>query len=81
MRRAGAATMLASMLAIAGASALAAPRQRHAAPVGPPPFCIERGGLLGPGSTPQDCRYYDYQGCLEAAAVTRGNCVRNIDAK
>lgn len=79
MLRAGAGIVLASLLVVAAASA--APRQRHAAPVGPPPFCIERGGLEGPGSTPQDCRYYDYQGCLEAAAVTRGNCVRNIDAK
>lgn len=62
-----------------GAPALAAPRHRPA-PAGPPPFCIERGGPEGPGSTPQDCRYYDYQSCL-AAAASRGNCVRNIDAK
>ncbi|UTD27119.1 hypothetical protein [Bradyrhizobium sp. WD16] len=73
--------LLAALIMIAiGAPALAAPRHRPAPPAGPPPFCIERGGPDGPGSTLQDCRYYDYQSCL-AAAASRGNCVRNIDAK
>lgn len=47
---------------------------------GAPAFCISRGGFDGPGSTTLDCRYDDYQSCLRAAAATRGNCVRNIDA-
>jgi hypothetical protein len=50
-----------------------------ASAAGVPPFCILRGGSDGPGSAPQDCRYYDYQTCLQAAADTRGNCVVNID--
>ena len=54
--------------------------KRVARPSGPPPFCVDRGGPDGPGSSPQDCRYYDYQSCIQAAAV-RGNCVRNVDAK
>jgi hypothetical protein len=50
-----------------------------AAAAGVPKFCILRGGSDGPGSSPQLCSYYDYQTCLEAAAVLRGNCVQNID--
>jgi hypothetical protein len=46
---------------------------------GAPKFCILRGGSDGPGSSPQLCSYDDYQTCLEAAAVLRGNCVQNID--
>src|SRR3954470_19121965 len=46
---------------------------------GAPPFCVMTGGRWGPGSVPQICRFYDYQQCLEAAAVLRGNCVVNID--
>jgi hypothetical protein len=44
------------------------------------PFCIARGGGGGEGGGggPQDCRYYDWQECLQAAAA-RGNCVQNID--
>jgi hypothetical protein len=44
------------------------------------PFCIARGGGGGEGGGggPQDCRYYDWQACLQAAAA-RGNCVQNID--
>ncbi len=48
---------------------------------GAPPFCIDRGGFDGPGSTTLDCRYDDYRSCLQAAAATRGNCVRNINAR
>jgi Protein of unknown function (DUF3551) len=46
---------------------------------GAPPYCVARGGTDGGGSTPQDCRYSDYQACLQAAADERGNCVQNID--
>jgi hypothetical protein len=46
---------------------------------GAPPFCVLRGGTDGAGSSPQDCRYSDYQACLQAAAEERGNCVQNID--
>jgi hypothetical protein len=46
---------------------------------GVPPFCITRGGGgEGGGGGPEDCRYYDYQACLQAA-TGRGNCVQNID--
>ena len=44
-----------------------------------PPFCVSRGGIDGAGSSPQDCRYSDYQACLQAAANLRGNCVQNIE--
>jgi hypothetical protein len=60
------------LLALAGTPA-------PAVAAGVPPFCILRGGSDGPGSSPQLCSYYDYQTCLEAAAVLRGNCVQNID--
>jgi hypothetical protein len=46
---------------------------------GAPPFCVLRGGTDGAGSSPQDCRYSDYQACLQAAADLHGNCVQNID--
>jgi hypothetical protein len=46
---------------------------------GAPPYCVLRGGTDGAGSSPQDCRYSDYQACLQAAADERGNCVQNID--
>ena len=47
---------------------------------GVPPFCIARGGgAEGGGGGPQDCRYYDYQSCLQASATLNGNCVQNID--
>jgi hypothetical protein len=46
---------------------------------GVPPFCVTRsGGGEGGGGGPQDCRYYDYQSCIQAA-IARGNCVQNID--
>jgi hypothetical protein len=64
------ATTLLLALAASPAPAMAA---------GVPPFCILRGGSDGPGSSPQLCSYDDYQTCLEAAAVLRGNCVQNID--
>jgi hypothetical protein len=44
---------------------------------GVPPFCVTRGGADG-AIGPQDCRYYDYQSCIQAA-ISRGNCVQNID--
>jgi hypothetical protein len=47
---------------------------------GVPPFCIVRGGgAEGGGGGPQDCRYFDYQTCLQASASLHGNCVLNID--
>jgi hypothetical protein len=47
---------------------------------GVPPFCIARGGgAEGGGGGPQDCRYFDYQSCLQASATLHGNCVQNID--
>jgi Protein of unknown function (DUF3551) len=46
---------------------------------GTPPFCLMRGGSNGPGGSPQDCAYYDYQACLQASVETHGNCVQNID--
>jgi hypothetical protein len=46
---------------------------------GVPPFCVARGGGgEGGGGGPQDCRYFDYQSCLQAA-IARGNCVQNVD--
>ena len=48
---------------------------------GVPPFCIKRGGSMGPDSRAQICRWYDYQTCLQAAADLNGNCVVNIDYK
>ena len=44
-----------------------------------PPFCVMTGGPRGPGSVPQLCRFFDYQQCLQAAAVLHGICVINID--
>jgi hypothetical protein len=38
-----------------------------------------RGGANGPGSSPDDCRYFDYQACLQASVETHGTCVQNID--
>jgi hypothetical protein len=44
------------------------------------PFCVMRGGgAEGGGGGPQDCRYFDYQACLQASATLHGNCVQNID--
>jgi hypothetical protein len=50
-----------------------------ASAAGAPPFCVLRGGIDGPGGSPQVCAYTDYQACIEAAATLRGNCVQNID--
>jgi hypothetical protein len=59
-------------LAMISSSALAAG--------GVPPFCVMRGGgAEGGGGGPQDCRYFDYQTCLQASATLHGNCVQNID--
>jgi Protein of unknown function (DUF3551) len=46
---------------------------------GAPPFCVMRGNTEGGGGSPQDCAYFDYQACLQAAADKHGNCVQNID--
>jgi hypothetical protein len=46
---------------------------------GTPPFCLMRGGSNGPGGSPQDCRFFDYQACLQASVDSHGNCVQNID--
>jgi hypothetical protein len=76
----GAAALAAIALAVMTIPATAAPRVR-ATPNGPPPFCIARGGGGEGGAiSVHDCRYYDYQSCIQAAAAA-GNCVRNIDAK
>jgi len=50
-----------------------------ASAAGAPPFCVSRGGVNGPGGSPELCAYTDYQACLQAAAELRGNCVQNID--
>jgi uncharacterized protein DUF3551 len=48
---------------------------------GPAPFCIARPiGGRGGGISVHECRYYDYQSCIQAA-IGGGNCVRNVDAK
>jgi hypothetical protein len=70
------ASVVLSVASFAASPRAAAVKQRK-----PPPFCIDLGGRYGSGSTPLDCRYYDYQSCLEAAVRPHGNCVRNIDAK
>jgi hypothetical protein len=50
-----------------------------AANSGVAPFCIAYGGGgEGGGGRTEDCRYFDWQACLQAAA-SRGNCVQNID--
>jgi hypothetical protein len=58
---------------------LPAPSTSLALAAGAPSFCVTRGGSNGPGSEPQDCAYFDYQACLQAAADMHGNCVVNID--
>jgi hypothetical protein len=55
-------------------AALAAPLRTSQSP-----FCLLPGSTNGPGGAPQICGYYDWQTCLEAAAVRRANCVVNID--
>jgi hypothetical protein len=60
--------------------AIAATSSPALAAGGVSPFCIARGGgAEGGGGGPQDCRYSDYQSCLQAAAGLHGNCVQNID--
>jgi hypothetical protein len=64
---------------LAGSVLLGLATPAAAAKSGVPPYCVMTGGPRGPGSVPQICRFFDYQQCLEAAAVLRGNCVVNID--
>jgi hypothetical protein len=73
----GQATLVAFTVALTLAGPAVAARTRAAPHSGPPPFCISRGGGEGASGTYTDCRYYDYQSCLQAAAGG-GNCVRNI---
>jgi hypothetical protein len=69
-------------LALAAVFSLAiASGPAQATGAGVPPFCIKRGGSMGPDSRAQICRWYDYQTCLQAAADLNGNCVVNIDYK
>lgn len=67
----------AALLMIVGAASAATPAS--AAPSGLPPFCLKRGGPLGPDTYPLACRWSDYQTCLQAAADLNGNCVVNPD--
>ena len=71
--------ILLSAFALASIAVAGATPSPAAAASGTPPFCILRGSVEGSGGSPQDCRYYDWQTCLETAAVQRGNCVQNID--
>jgi len=68
--------MLAALALLAAGAATPA-----AAASNPPPFCVKRGGSMGPDSRAQLCLFNDYQGCLQAAAELNGNCVINIDYK
>lgn len=74
----GRATVVALVL-LCGAAGQAPPAAAATSSV--PPFCVKRGGSLGPDSRAQLCQFYDYQGCLQAAAELNGNCVVNIDYK
>lgn len=74
------AIVLALIIAGIGVSPAMAARTAPPRPSGPPPFCISRGGGDGASGVYTDCRYYDYQSCIQAA-VERGNCVRNINAR
>jgi hypothetical protein len=58
---------------------LFAPGPTWSRAAGAPPFCVARGGVNGPGGSPENCAYSDYQACLQAAADVHGNCVQNID--
>jgi hypothetical protein len=78
MTRIRGATLVALAL-LCGAADLATPAVAATSNV--PPFCVKRGGPRGPDSVPQLCQFYDYQGCLQAAADLNGNCVINIDYK
>lgn len=69
---------VAATLAAGLATADAAPRARLVRG-DVPPFCVLVGGPRGVGTIPQICRFFDFQQCLEAAAVLHGNCVINID--
>jgi hypothetical protein len=64
---------------VAGIVLASSPISLAAAKAGAPPYCVLTGGRWGPGSVPQICRFFDYQACVEAAVVLRGNCVVNID--
>lgn len=70
---------LVALVLMGGAAGQATPAAAATSSV--PPFCVKRGGSLGPDSVPLLCRFYDYQGCLQAAADLNGNCVVNIDYK
>ncbi|MGO4716516.1 hypothetical protein [Bradyrhizobium sp. 2TAF24] len=74
------ATVLAVVVASTVLSPAMAARTAPPRPSGPPPFCISRGGGDGASGVYTDCRYYDYQSCIQAA-IERGNCVRNINAR
>ncbi len=76
----GAAALAAIAVALSMISPATAAARRPPAHSGPPPFCISRGGGDGASGTYTDCRFYDYQACLQAAAE-RGNCVANINTK
>lgn len=70
----------ASALAVAGfAVSLAIIPSSTPAQAAAAPYCIARGGSEGAATYVGNCVYADYQQCLEAAAVQRGNCVQNID--
>jgi hypothetical protein len=81
MTRADRRAVLSATALALGAACLMALTATPAAAAGAPPFCVSRGGGGGEGSagSRQDCAYYDYQSCLQAAAAERGNCVQNID--
>jgi hypothetical protein len=66
-------------IALAGALFVSAVTSSPVLAAGTPPFCVARGGGAEGASPPQDCRYFDYQACLQASAVLHGNCVQNID--
>jgi hypothetical protein len=79
-RRLSAAVLISTTIVVAVMTTTAIAKPITIQRKGPSPFCVDAGGSNGPGSRPQDCQYYDYQSCIEAAAV-RGNCVRNIELK
>ena len=75
-RRSGLAVAALALAAISLPPLTAAPALAES---GVAPFCIAYGGGgEGGGGRTEDCRYFDWQACLQAAA-SRGNCVQNID--
>ena len=81
LRHLAAGAAMALLAAVCSFSSVLLPSPAQAAGAGVPPFCIKRGGSMGPDSRAQICRWYDYQTCLQAAADLNGNCVVNIDYK